>query len=676
MKNHNILDIIKKMNEINEDKIILKYENILARMIYSPILLIGSLSNFVVIYLIWHKNLKDVLINSLFLLAFSLCFEIFSRITKNERLKSYIFSALFSAVLVFMVIRFYYLIGATVWTISTIVIIISMMRIKRSMLLAITLTTFILNMYVWYKSLLFFIGPIYYIAQTVSFAILFIVIASVHEIIINRFKKIHEQFGYIINSKNELLNSSENTFKIIFEGSSDGILIIKNHEFIDCNPAAVEMLRCDSKESIIGKSVWDISPYLQPDGKISKEKVFEIIQTFQNTRKLKFEWWYKKSNGVILPVEIMLTEIIIRREKMFHALCRDISERKQMENKLEYISYHDPLTGLYNRRFYEEELKRLDTVTNLPLTIVMGDINGLKFINDSLGHIMGDELIKKVAKIITKGCRDEDIIVRLGGDEFIVLLSKTNSRETEQIIKRIINLSSSEKVGSVDISISLGYGTKNNEEEDIQVIFKNAEDHMYKIKLLEGPSIRGKTIKAMINTLYEKNKSQEQHSRRVSALCKSIGEALQLPNYEIEELRSVGLLHDIGKIAIDESILNKPGKLTDEEWVQMKRHTEIGYRILLKANDLPDMANYVLYHHERWDGKGYPKGLKDHEIPFVSRIIAIADSYDAMTSERSYRSALPEDVVLDELRKNAGIQFDPELVNVFIEKLLGQMSKL
>ena len=178
--------------------------------------------------------------------------------------------------------------------------------------------------------------------------------------------------------------------------------------------------------------------------------------------------------------------------------------------------------------------------------------------------------------------------------------------------------------------------------------------------------------KDFFSTLHEKNKREEQHSHRVSALCKRMGEALGLPEHKIEELKLVGLLHDIGKIAIDENILNKPGKLTDDEWKEIKRHPEIGYRILSTVNDMSEMAEYVLAHHEKWDGKGYPRGLKGEEIPFASRIITIADAYDAMTSERNYRSALPNEVALEELQKNAGIQFDPKLVSVFIEKVLGQ----
>jgi len=380
--------------------------------------------------------------------------------------------------------------------------------------------------------------------------------------------------------------------------------------------------------------------------------------------------------GIERPIEESAAPIVQENGEIIGVVLvfRDFSDKRQKQQKIEYLSYHDQLTGLYNRRFYVEELKRLDTKRNLPLTIVMGDVNGLKLINDSFGHVMGDELLKKVAEVITKGCRVDDIIARLGGDEFVIILPKTDAFETEQIIERINDLSLKEKVGAINISISFGWETKKHEIERIEEIFTKAEDHMYKKKLFESPSMRKKTISAIISTLNEKNQKEEQHSQIVSALCKSMGEVLGLSEHKIEELKAVGLLHDIGKIAIDEKILNKLGRLTDGEWEEIKRHPEIGYRILKTVNDMSDMADYVLYHHERWDGKGYPKGLKGDGIPFVSRIITIVDAYTAMTSDRSYRTGLPEKVGIEELEKNAGIQFDPELVSVFIEKVLGQIS--
>ena len=349
-------------------------------------------------------------------------------------------------------------------------------------------------------------------------------------------------------------------------------------------------------------------------------------------------------------------------------------EKKQKQEEIEFLSNYDHLTGLYNRRFFDEMLKRVDMERNLPITIVMGDVNGLKLINDSFGHITGDQLLKKTAEVIKKGFRSTDIIARLGGDEFAILLPKTDVNETEKIIKRVKEITTNEKCGSIDISISFGFETKKNGEEKIHEILKKAEDHMYQEKLIESQSIRGKTIDTIITTLHEKNKREEQHSLRVSALCKSMGEALHLTEGKIEELKTVGLLHDIGKIAINENILNKPGSLEEDEWGEIKRHPEIGYRILSTVKEMFDMAHYVLYHHEKWNGMGYPVGLKGDEIPLVSRIIAIVDAYDAMTSVRSYRGALSEEVAIHELQKNSGSQFDTKLVDIFIEKVLEQVS--
>jgi len=222
------------------------------------------------------------------------------------------------------------------------------------------------------------------------------------------------------------------------------------------------------------------------------------------------------------------------------------------------------------------------------------------------------------------------------------------------------------------VSISVGYETKYRKEEKIEDILKRAEDRMYNNKLFESPSMRGKTVDVIIKALFDKNEREEQHSERVSALCEKMGLVLNMPQYKVKELKTLGLVHDIGKIAIDETLLNKEGSLNREEWNEIKRHSEIGYRILSMVNEMSEVAGYVLCHHEKWDGTGYPRGLSGTQIPIEARIIAIADAYDAITSDRSYRKALSKEVALMELKNNAGTQFDSDLVQVFIEQVLVQ----
>ncbi|WP_297420973.1 HD domain-containing phosphohydrolase [Clostridium sp.] len=459
------------------------------------------------------------------------------------------------------------------------------------------------------------------------------------------------------------LSKSEEKSKAIIQAIPDTLFIINaDGVFIDCESSDYNNLLVP-KEVFINKTIGEIMP------KEIAELAYENLKlVFESGNLHSFE--YKLMNKDL--EEYFEVRMVKKGQNEVMAILRDITMRKQLEKNLEYLSYNDELTGVKNRRFYEEELNRLNSKENLPFTIVLGDLNGLKLINDSFGHAVGDDLIKKVAEIIKKGCRSQDIIARIDGDEFVILLSNTEASETEQIIKKINHIAKQEKVQNIDISISFGYETKRNMNEDIKEVFKKAEDYMYKRKLFESSCMRGKTVNTIMNTLNEKNEREEQHSVRVSDLCKSMGENLGFSEKNIYDLKTAGLLHDIGKIALDENILNKPSKLSDDEFEEIKRHPEIGYRILNTVNEMSEIAEYVLLHHEMWNGSGYPKGLKGENIPIESRIIAIVEAYDAMTSQRSYHNAISEKYAVEELQRNAGIQFDPELVNVFINKVLNK----
>ncbi len=385
-----------------------------------------------------------------------------------------------------------------------------------------------------------------------------------------------------------------------------------------------------------------------------------------------------KTQEFFQQIEYDKKELLNKNKELmdsYNELAENIEQRKALEEKLIDLSYRDQLTGLYNRRFFEEEINRLDDEKYLPISIIMADVNGLKLINDSFGHYVGDELLKSVSNIIKKGIRENDIACRLSGDEFVVILPNTSKEEAEKIIDRIKEMSFNrrllrDKGIDIEISIAYGIGVKDKVDMDISQVIRKAEDYMYSRKLFEGPSMKSRTIDTMLDALYEKSQIEEIHSKRVAELCKEMGIALGWSEDKIEDLYIAGLFHDIGKIAVADEVLDKVGPYTSREWESMKKHPEIGYRILSTVNEMGQIAEYVLYHHERYDGLGYPKGLKGEEIPLVSRIIAIADAYEAMSSDRPHRKAFPSDIIIEELINNAGTQFDPELLNIFVEKVL------
>ncbi|WP_425059392.1 hypothetical protein SCACP_40850 [Sporomusa carbonis] len=348
---------------------------------------------------------------------------------------------------------------------------------------------------------------------------------------------------------------------------------------------------------------------------------------------------------------------------------RDVTQEKEQQEKILYLIYHDLLTGLYNRRFMEEELRRLDTSRELPLAVIMGDLNGLKLTNDVFGHEAGDKLLKKAAKVIQESCRQEDIIARWGGDEFLILLPRTNAKTAEEIIERIKNGCLKENDKDVQLSIAIGRAVKTKAADSLRRIIKEAEEWMYQFKLLEGKSYRNAIINTLQTTLSEKSMETEQHAERLQSYCLAVGRELALSIKEMEELVLLAKLHDIGKVAIPEDILKKAGPLTFEEWEEMKKHPAIGYRIAQNTPELTAVAEYILAHHERWDGQGYPRGLKGEEIPLLCRILAVADAYDAMTQDRVYRKAMSREEAMAEIERNAGTQFDPAVADIFLRTM-------
>ena len=348
-------------------------------------------------------------------------------------------------------------------------------------------------------------------------------------------------------------------------------------------------------------------------------------------------------------------------------IFKNVTETKKKQIDSLYLSLHDYLTGLYNRRFFEEEMIRLDTKRNLPLSIIMIDGNGLKLTNDAFGHEEGDLLLKKVAQIIKSECRHDEIAARLGGDEFAILLPKTDTQNCEMISQRIQKACKRSTRQTVVVSVAAGFSVKKRSDESMEDILKTADNNMYRNKLITGREMRTRTFMRILRNLEQEYQAGKKSRSIISQVACSIGKAIPLLEEEIRELEDICLLHDIGEIVVPKIIFKKKGSLTEDEYSIVKRHPEAGYQILKSMEEYSAMANYVLSHHEKWDGSGYPRKLKGEAIPLYSRIIAIADAYEAMTSGRSYKKAMSREEAMLEILKNAGTAFDPSLVRVFSE---------
>lgn len=357
----------------------------------------------------------------------------------------------------------------------------------------------------------------------------------------------------------------------------------------------------------------------------------------------------------------------------FKGIGKDVTERIEYEKKLEFLSLHDQLTGIRNRAYYESELDRLEGGREYPVTIITADLDGLKLINDTLGHDVGDRLLCSCAVLLKDSLRQSDMVARVGGDEFSAILRQTEQATGELIVKRIRKKVNDYNRGKSDVplGISVGIATAEDAREPLRVIYKKADDSMYRDKLYRSDSSRGKIVQSLLAALAERDYITEGHARRLEELCREIGEKIGLSSHQLSDLALLAQVHDLGKVGIPDQILYKPESLTEDEWEVMRGHPEKGYRIASASPDLSGVADLILKHHERWDGSGYPLQLKGKEIPIECRIMAIVDAFDAMTNKRPYNRVKSEGEALEEIKSGSGSQFDPELVSIFLAIMSG-----
>jgi diguanylate cyclase (GGDEF)-like protein/PAS domain S-box-containing protein len=462
-----------------------------------------------------------------------------------------------------------------------------------------------------------------------------------------------------LEKKEDAIRRSESKYREMFENSLDGrYRSTPDGKYIEVNQALVEMLGYSSSKELMEI---DIPAQLYSD---SSDRLDSYL------RKGLFEVLFNRKDGTKMLVEVSSKVIY---ENGSPACClgsvRDITRRKEAEEEIRFLSFHDKLTGLYNRAYFDEELKRLDASRQLPLTIIIGDVNGLKVINDSLGHRTGDELLKIIAGILKESFRDEDIIARWGGDEFAGILPHTGKHEARRIIDRVMKRCRKESGPGMPLSISFGLSTRNNIYREMDSVLKAAEDKMYRHKLIDRKSFHGAIVESLMKALKERDYETEGHIRRMKDYSVRLGKILGLSENRIIDIALLASLHDIGKLSIPDNIMHKKGKLDPREWEIMKEHVETGCRIAGSSLELGSIAQAILSHHEWYDGSGYPQGLKGEEIPFSSRIISVVDAYDAMTSDRPYRKAIGRNEAVSELKKFSGKQFDSRVVDAFLKML-------
>jgi diguanylate cyclase (GGDEF)-like protein/PAS domain S-box-containing protein len=464
----------------------------------------------------------------------------------------------------------------------------------------------------------------------------------------------------------EKLKESEKKYRQLFKIMTNGLALhemIYNDEgepvdyrFLDINPA-FEKLTGLSSSNLIGNTVKEVLPETE---QYWIDKYGNVATTGES---ISFEE-YAKEQDKYYKVRAFSPE-----KGKFATIFSDITERKKAEEQLQYKTFHDELTGLYNRAYFNEEIKRYDNIRQLPLSIIMGDVNGLKIANDTFGHKEGDKLLKKIGQIIESSCRKEDLVARTGGDEFVVLLPQTTNKKAEKIYTRIKNNCQKAEECPIEPSIALGIATKKEITDDFEKLLKKAEDKMYQNKVHESKSVHNTILDSLETMLRETTNETLEHSQRLNDLAVRLGKRLDLTKHELDVLASLANLHDLGKITISKDILLKSGPLTDKEWEKVRRHPEAGYKIASSSPKLNDLAEGIFCHHERWDGDGYPQGLAGDEIPLLARIIIIVDAYDVMTNGRPYKEPMSKEEALVEIERCAGSQFDPELTEVFIKML-------
>lgn len=453
-------------------------------------------------------------------------------------------------------------------------------------------------------------------------------------------------------------------FEQLFENSPESIAIIDQEDrVVKVNHRFTEMFGY-SLDEVQGRYINDlvVPAELLEEGE-------EVSNAVMNNKVVEKDTLRRRKDGALLEVFILGYPIVVMGKLVGgYVIYRDISERKEAERRLTYAGSHDLLTGVYNRGHFEQEMLRLETGDYPEAGIIITDIDGLKLVNDTLGHAVGDAMLLLAARMLDANLPAGAVLCRIGGDEFAILLSVIDETGLQEIVSRIKDAVAAANGANREfaLSMSVGYAARSAGGMGMDDVYREADSSMYREKLHRSSSARSALVKTLTEALHARDFITEGHADRLQELVEKLARAAGVAERRIGDLRLLAQFHDIGKVGIPDSILFKPGRLTEAEMKVMRRHSEIGYRIAVASPDFHHIADWILKHHEWWDGGGYPLGLRGEEIPVECRILLIADAYDAMTQDRPYRAAMPAAEALAEIAACKGRMFDPELADKFI----------
>ena len=460
------------------------------------------------------------------------------------------------------------------------------------------------------------------------------------------------------------ISLSEEKYRSLIESTEDSVYMMdRDCRYLFVNRQAVRRLGVDESD-IIGRRYADFH---------NADDAFDfaghVEKIFEWNTSLSYE--HKSDNGKRCTLRTLspIPDPKTGETKYVAVISKDITELKKTEEKLKYLSLHDPLTNLYNRAYFEEEMHRLDNSRFELVGLIMCDVDGLKLINDTLGHERGDELLMRASQIIRRSFRENDVVARVGGDEFAVLLPNTPRSKVEEICARIKSSIAdyNRKNRNLPLGISIGFSIRSSPGQGMTELYREADNNMYKEKLFGSQQFRGVIVKNLLATIEDIGITTQHSARRLKKLVTALGNAVGLPEKRMKDLVLLAQFHDIRNIGVHHRTLLKEGSLTQEELLEMRKHCDIGHRIAQSSANLTHISEYILKHHEWWNGAGYPLGLSGEDIPLESRIMAIADAYEAMTAGRPHRKAISRKKALQELKECAGRQFDPELVATFVK---------